>query len=125
MSQTSTSLLKQLQSQKAKIEADKEALRIQQSNLNRESSLKDEELAQLDMRITQCTTGTLTVSEHAILRYAERVMGLDVNQIISQILTPDVRGLHARLGSGEYPLSDKFSLRIKNNVVVTVFQRTT
>lgn len=66
-------------------------------------------------------TAKLTVSEHAIIRYIERVIGISRDEITSKILTPEVEAMYKKLGAGKYPIADgKARAVIKNNTVVTV-----
>jgi DNA repair ATPase RecN len=61
------------------------------------------------------------VSEHAIIRYIERVMGIDLDTLKEEIL-PEVVMAQARiLGNGVYPAScGKHRVKIRDGVVVTV-----
>lgn len=86
-------------------------LHRQQTNL---SNLKDQ-LEALEEKNKE-----LSVTEHAIVRYFERVLGFDLEEIESKILTPTVCGLHEKLGNGKIPLSDGCRVVIKNNTVVTI-----
>ncbi len=58
----------------------------------------------------------LIVSEHAMLRYITRVIGIDLKTIISKILP----GGNAILMNGKYPVEGGFTIVVKNGVVVTI-----
>lgn len=60
------------------------------------------------------------VSDHAIVRYLERVKGLDIKAIKEEIAPQHVRNQIRALGSGYYPVDGKFKIRVKNGVVITV-----
>lgn len=64
----------------------------------------------------------LIVSEHAILRYLERIEGLDLDRVRKILLDPQIIDCHKKLGNnGEYPsLDSSFRVKIKNNVITTV-----
>lgn len=63
---------------------------------------------------------TPIISEHAILRYLERVKGLNIKEVENEILTEDVLKLIDTLGpNGTYPV-DNFRIVLKNNVITTI-----
>jgi len=59
----------------------------------------------------------LIISEHAILRYIERVLGIDIEEIKNKIV-PNKDAI-AELGNGVFTIDD-FKIKVKDNVVVTV-----
>jgi len=61
----------------------------------------------------------LIVTNHALLRYFERVKGFDMEEVKKEILTEEVLRLHKELGSGKFP-NEGFHVVIVNNVVKTV-----
>jgi hypothetical protein len=64
---------------------------------------------------------TLLVSDHAMIRYMERVMGLDLEDLKAEISNIDMAA-HAQLGDGNYPIK-AISARavVKDGVIVTVY----
>lgn len=62
----------------------------------------------------------MIVSEHAILRYLERILGLDLKVIENEILTDDVVKQYKVLGNGKYPMGNGYKAVIKDNVVLTI-----
>jgi len=59
------------------------------------------------------------VSEHAIIRYLERVQKIDIEQIKKEILTVKIKALIDTLRSGRF--SEKnFIVQVKNRVVTTI-----
>ena len=60
------------------------------------------------------------VSDHAIVRYMERVLGMDINAIRREIVPERVKKIIATLGGGKIPVNNEFSIRVFNNTVVTV-----
>lgn len=61
-----------------------------------------------------------TVSEHAILRYLERVEGVDTAAVRERLLPDKAVELIRQLGDGKYPGPDGCMLRVIDGVVVTV-----
>jgi len=81
-----------------------------------DSKKKKEQLAQ------RLKPKELIVSEHAILRYMERIEGVNIERVRKILLDPQIVNCHKKLGNnGEYPSTDsRFSVKIKNNVITTV-----
>jgi hypothetical protein len=64
---------------------------------------------------------SLKVSDHAIVRYLERVAELDIEQVRARILTPMVEKAFEGLKTGgEYPTGLGYSVVIKKGVITTV-----
>lgn len=62
----------------------------------------------------------ITVTEHAILRYLERVKGVDLKEVEDEILTESLRTNVSVLGgNGKYPLVGCRAV-LKNGTVVTI-----
>lgn len=64
-------------------------------------------------------TANLVVSEHAMLRYLERVELVDLQEIAALVLPEDKKETIKTLGSGKYPINDH-RVVVVDNVVVTV-----
>ena len=62
----------------------------------------------------------LIITEHAILRYIERAMGLDIEKVKSEILTDEIKAGFKLLGNGKYPTHNNCHVIIKNNSIVSV-----
>lgn len=65
------------------------------------------------------STKDVIVTEHAILRYIERVYGIDLEEIRETMLSGGVRELIDQFGSGKIPCEGG-RLIVKNRTVVTV-----
>jgi len=64
--------------------------------------------------------GQIHVSEHAIIRYFERVKGFDMEQIEKEILSAPIIDLIEKLGgSGSYP-GEGYSVVMKDFTVITI-----
>jgi len=61
------------------------------------------------------------ISDHAIVRYLERVKGLDIDEIRKEILPDYVRAKTKAMGNGYYPVNGTHKIRVKNDMVITVF----
>lgn len=67
------------------------------------------------------------VSNHAILRYLERVYSLDIENIKSEILTEDIVEFAINNGDGKYHIENEdteqeYTVVVKDNVIVTLYQ---
>ena len=65
----------------------------------------------------------VTISDHAVLRYLERVVGFDITQIKSEILTAEAAMAIKQLGDGKYPVDlngNQYRAIVHDNVVVTI-----
>lgn len=60
-----------------------------------------------------------TVSEHAIIRYMERVMGIDVEELRGNILTDKLKSQIEQLGDGKYPINGG-KVVVKGNTIVSI-----
>ena len=64
------------------------------------------------------------VSEHAVLRYLERVKGIDLNSIKKEILSDyTLKFIEKLKGNGVFPNEKGFSLKVKDNVVITIIAK--
>lgn len=64
------------------------------------------------------------ISEHAIIRYLERVLGLDLEIVMAEMLPEHVKAQIATLENGDFPVKTRqgfpFWLRVRNKRVITV-----
>jgi predicted nuclease with TOPRIM domain len=112
--------LKQIQSQLNQLSGDAEALKIEVAAKQKEYQQKLEAVRRLKKEISKLDDETLKVSEHAIVRYFERVKGFDILEIEKEILSESVIKLVEQLGgNGSYP-NESFSVVMINYTVTTV-----
>lgn len=60
----------------------------------------------------------MEISDHAIVRYLDRGMGIDLDELKLEIM-PDLKSVEA-LGNGDYPIQQGCKARVYNGKVVTV-----
>lgn len=65
----------------------------------------------------------IKVSDHALIRYMQRVMELDLSGIYDEILSPQLVASICALGDGKYPLGDGWQVIVHNNTIITVVGR--
>lgn len=117
-----SSILKNLQSQLSRLEGEFESLKMQQNDIAVNIQHKKKHIEEVKNKIKQLQSNkkkALVVSEHAILRYLERVENIDINSIIEKISTDKLKEMADVLGNGTFPVNG-FSAKVIDNVVVTV-----
>jgi len=111
--------LKTLQRNKKELKEDLYNLNREVNQLNKRIKEKMDKLDRVDDLIHQ-QTQDIKVSEHAVLRYVERVLKVDTDAIRNALLPDKVKEQALRLGSGTYPISNGIlKIVIKDNVVTT------
>lgn len=117
-------LYKQLQSQLNKMISDAEALKIEVSNKEQEYKQKLDAIKKLKSEMSKLNdTKVCRVSEHAVVRYFERVKGFNIEQVEKEILSDDVMKLAEHFGgNGTYPVNG-FSVVMKNYIVTTIVNK--
>lgn len=117
-------ILKGLQSQVNKMKAEIDLDQSDLVNKQRLLSYKRKALKELKDKIDSFSANKeLIVSEHAILRYLERVQGIDTDKVVASIKNDTIMGLYEKLGgNGKYPCDD-FTAVISNNVVTTIITK--
>lgn len=116
-----TQELKHLETRLAKATADWEAAKVDV----RQAQRREAELAraktdlQRKIEAVKEASAEPIVSEHALLRYFERVMGFDLEEIKRQMLTDQAKAMICQFGSGKIP-GGGCRLVVQNRVVVTV-----
>lgn len=115
---------KQLQSQLNLMLADEQVLSIEIKNKQQERNQKLQAIEKLRKQIKELeSSDNPRVSEHAILRYFERVKGYDIEAIEKEILSEDVLKMVEKLGgNGSYPNKD-FSVKMCNYTVTTIIKK--
>ena len=60
-------------------------------------------------------------TDHSLIRYLERVIGLDVEVLKSRIIPDETQLLIDQLGDGEFPCGD-YNIVVKDRTVITVIE---
>ena len=113
--------LKGLQSQ---IEKEKNKLKLlekEKIDISNQANECKQKINNINQKIKQLQDSNkdIIVSEHALLRYIERVIGIDLKDIEDNILNEADKENIKSLGNCKYP-KDGFKLIVKNNVVTTI-----
>lgn len=109
----------QLKVQKGELDAKKTML----TSLMKEYQQKLRAVESLQKKIEKMGgDGPPVITDHAMLRYMERVMGLDVEGLRAKLITPAIQKMIDTLGgNGQYP-GDGYVLVMKNNAVTTILK---
>lgn len=115
--------LKGLQTQLAKARAEEATLKTEAAALQRKHTHARQAVQALERRIEELsrTAPEPTVSEHAMLRYLERVKGVDMEAVRQEILGNGTAEAITFAGNGRIKKGGTdITLIVQNSVVVTV-----
>lgn len=112
---------KELQSQLKTVKSEISEMNTELNRKAKEIRFKKEMAANIQKEIDKYNNPKeLVVSEHAYLRYFERVKGFDLEAIKKEILSEKVLSLMEKLGpSGHFP-NDGYRVVLKDNTVTTI-----
>jgi len=113
--------IKSLQVLITKKELEKEQLNREFNELQSKKDKLNHQLQKYNDEIKQLSSSQnkFIVSEHALLRYLQRVYELDLSKIEKEILTPETQLKIAEFGNGTYP-GEGFSIKVVDGIVVTI-----
>lgn len=113
--------LKELQTRKAKVEAELDRLMAEKNEAHSAWASAKNRLNAIESEIASLmqTNTDPVVTEHALLRYFERVLGFDLNNVKREILDNGRGQAIKALGSGKIPFSSA-TLIVKGGTVVSI-----
>ncbi len=117
--------LKSLKSRRDQAQRELKALQDEANALNKKVRDAQGTISKLDRDINKLTqrNKNIIVSEHAMLRYIERVMGMDMEKLKKQIL-PDLTQSQIRaLGNGSYPVGKSHRVKVRDNTIITILTK--
>lgn len=113
--------LKKLQSLLIKQKSEIDLIKRERQLINERLSVAERNLKNTEEELKKLKTGNkIIVSEHAVLRYLERTMELDLKAVENEILSKEVVSQYRTLGNGKYPVSNGCKAVIKDNIVLTI-----
>lgn len=77
-------------------------------------------LSQVKKEIEDLTTRQPVVSEHAMLRYVERVLKIDLKKIEEEILSEENKKIINQISSCKVPFKGNYQLIVRNRTVITI-----
>lgn len=119
---TTSNELKSLQVRQNMLNNEVVELRRKSMALAQEIAVKRAEMEEINTRMSDMHKKDIVVTEHAILRYVERVMGIDTEAIKARILSPENRRAIGFAGSCKIK-SDGLTFVVKNRAVVSVIAK--
>lgn len=124
MSIETTQELKSLNTRIKKLQAEYKDIEEEIKALDRKKFQIFREQASLRQRVFEIEQASKepVVTEHAMLRYFERVHGFNLEQIKKDILTPEVTKMIKEFKSGKFPVDNgyKFKVVSKDKTIVTI-----
>lgn len=116
--------LKMLRKMIAELSCEVDDLKVRQSEIQKEAHVKQKKLQELIIEEKKLTedpaTKEVDITDHAVLRFMERVMKVDLQEIKKQMLPDAVKNQIETLGNGRYPISSNAYVIIKNGSAVSV-----
>jgi hypothetical protein len=103
---SSKATIEELQVNKDRAE---DALKSEVKNYNR-----------LAKKLDLLTKKDTVVSDHAVIRFFERAMGFDIEQVRERIVTNSLNDAIKATGDGKYPICEGLQVVVRNGVAVTV-----
>jgi predicted RNase H-like nuclease (RuvC/YqgF family) len=105
----------------AEIEERLSSLREQDKNLRKQIREEERRLLTAKEKLERLTKKAEEpiLTDHALVRYLERVKGIDIAQMKKEILNDKLRELIGTLGNGKFPC-DGFTAIVKDNQVITI-----
>lgn len=112
---------KQLKTKLAKLEAEYKACQGEIAILQRRNSTLQRDIEALTIEINSLENDNKepVITEHALVRYFERVQGFNLEDVAKLILPEETKKLIKAFGSGKFP-ADGFRVVVKDKVVVTI-----
>ena len=113
-----TSNLKALQVKKTKLEKELEDLEKEKNEICKGINEKKKQLSNVNSDIKQLKSNVV-ITEHILVRYLERIKGINMKEIQKEILDESLKKQIMTLGSGKF-YKNGFKLIVKNYSIVTV-----
>lgn len=116
--------LKGFQTQKTKLEAELKVIENEERLVIEKKKLIKNKIKELNKKIDDLKNNSseIIVSEHALLRYVEIKLGIDLEQVKKEILTEKVLEFIKTLGNVTIPTED-FKIKVRDRTIVTLLKK--
>lgn len=115
--------LKYLQTQRQKLVSQREILKKVTKEKQDELASLNSKIKNIDEKLEKLISGNeIIFSEHAILRYIERVLGINLTDIKAKILTEPEKDECMQMGGNLTYKKEDFTVKIQDFVVTTIFK---
>lgn len=91
----------------------------EKNKLEKQSIELDNKILGLQELIKSLKPRNIRISTHALLRYIERILKIDIEEIKRKIINKDIEQSYYQLGDGKYH-NGNITLLINNDTVVTI-----
>ena len=114
--------LKELQTRLTKAKAYLESVKAEKEIIEQRFTTAKQDVKTIERQLSDAIISQkdITVTEHAQLRYCERVLGINLEEIKEKILPPSIREQVKTVGDGIFPIQNSHRVRVRNGVVITV-----
>lgn len=116
---TTSQTIKSLQTKQVLAESTLKDLHQELHSIEQKIHKQKKTIASIENSISKLSL-TPEVSEHAILQYLVRHRNLDIDNIISMILTPELTNQINTITSGKFPIHSGLTAIVKNKTIVTI-----
>jgi len=118
-------VLKNLQTQRLGLVSALDQAKTQLAEIEAAIKADERKLHDIDRQIEsiKARSGGIVISEHALLRYCERVLRINLVDVRNAILPEKTAEIIETLGNGKYPVlsaAGQFRVIVRDGVVVTV-----
>ena len=113
--------IKNIKSQLVIAQTNRKDMMVRSAQLQRDVSKVDKHIERLESLVASYTNNSgAFVTEHAMVRYLERIMGADMVELKKTIMPDRIKAQIEKLGgTGSFPVGD-FTVIVKNYAVTTV-----
>jgi len=115
-----TQKLKSLQVNQTRLENEIKELKASITELNKKINEKNTQLSAVTKEIQDIHSQHPVITEHALLRYVERILQIDLEKVKQEILSDENVKIIDNLKSCKIPLRSKFKIVVKNKSIVTI-----
>jgi|GEM_PF-1359864 len=118
--------IKSIQTMIAKTQLEIDDLKAQQRSIGESMNKQFSRLQKYEEELQSLKESAkeIIVSEHAILRYLERVYKLDITKLYKEIVTEELKHNYAKLGNGSYSIDFLHNLTFCTKSSIRVDQGT-
>lgn len=123
MANLNNAKIKSIQVQITKFQEEIKNYNLQLQDIQLDIATKQQQIKNYQCELKKLKSSKeIIISEHAILRYIERVMKIDMEKLNHEIMSKELQSSIKNLGNGTYPHKNHL-LKIVDNVVVTIMAK--
>jgi len=111
--------VKKLHSKKSRLKRQLKEIREEKFEVSQREYHTVRSITDINKKLDTYRDGKLVVSDHAMIRYMERIKHLDLEELKKLIVPEDTEKLIEKLGSGKFPAGTHHVV-VKNKMVMTI-----